>query len=206
LLEWIAWDSFELEKVSRVSRCSCFNPCAFYARSYYATFWCDLRKSFDHDINLCLYYACYAQPAFASPWDNTDDVLTLHDSSFPLAQCMGLETGEPFGGVARFSVADVCFKLKDIFDEVHDLAEAPLKGSRDMFTHEESPSLDYNNVFPNPPGHSHVLPICTLPSQSPEYYFDRPINNFLICDANVNFGYENNVFDVLGGDVDDYVS
>jgi len=34
LLEWIAWDSFEFEKASRISRYSFSDPCAFYARSY----------------------------------------------------------------------------------------------------------------------------------------------------------------------------
>jgi len=56
-LEWIAWDSFEFEKASRISRYSCFDPCAFYSRSYYASFWPDLCKSSDHHINSCPYYA-----------------------------------------------------------------------------------------------------------------------------------------------------
>jgi len=38
LLEWIAWDSFEFEKASCVSRYSFLDPCAFYCRSYYAPF------------------------------------------------------------------------------------------------------------------------------------------------------------------------
>ena len=42
-------------------------------------------------------YACYAQPDLASPKDNTDVVMTLPNSSFPLAQCMGLEVSERFG-------------------------------------------------------------------------------------------------------------
>jgi len=67
LLEWITWDSIEFEKVSRVSRYSFFDPCVFYARFYYAPFWCELCKSSDHETNLCPYYAYYAQPDFASP-------------------------------------------------------------------------------------------------------------------------------------------
>jgi len=74
LLEWIAWDSFEFEKASRISRHSFLDPCSFYSRSYYAPFLCDLCKSSDHDINSCLCYACYAQRDFVSPWDNTDVV------------------------------------------------------------------------------------------------------------------------------------
>jgi len=38
LLEWIAWDSFEVEKASRVSKYLFSDPRAFYARSYYALF------------------------------------------------------------------------------------------------------------------------------------------------------------------------
>ena len=37
-LEWIAWDSFEFEKASHVSRYSFPDSCAFYARSSYAPF------------------------------------------------------------------------------------------------------------------------------------------------------------------------
>jgi len=99
-----------------------------------------LCNSSDHNTNLCPYYACYTQPYVASPWDNTDVVLCLHDSSFPLAQRTGLEAGELFGVVTRFDVADACFKLEDILNEVHDLDETPLKGSRDVFMHEASPN------------------------------------------------------------------
>jgi len=38
LLKWIAWDSFEFEKASRVSRYSFPDPCALHARSYYTPF------------------------------------------------------------------------------------------------------------------------------------------------------------------------
>ena len=36
LLLWVAWDSFEFEKACCVYRYSFPDPCAFYARSYYA--------------------------------------------------------------------------------------------------------------------------------------------------------------------------
>jgi len=36
LLEWVAWDSFEVEKASRFCGYLFHDPCAFYARSYYA--------------------------------------------------------------------------------------------------------------------------------------------------------------------------
>jgi len=116
---------------------------------------------------------------------------------------MGLEVGKPFGVVARCSALDACFKSEDILDEVSDLVETTLEGSRDVFMHEESPSPGCNNVLPNPLDHSHV---CSLPSQSPQYYLDEPINNFLMCDANVSLGFVNNMFSILSGNVDDYVS
>ena len=45
LLEWIAWDSFEFDKASRICGYSCHDPCAFYAKSYYAPLWCDMCNS-----------------------------------------------------------------------------------------------------------------------------------------------------------------
>jgi len=39
LLEWIAWASFEFEKASCFYGNSLHDPCAFYARSYYAPLW-----------------------------------------------------------------------------------------------------------------------------------------------------------------------
>ena len=74
-LEWVAWDSFEFEKASRIYGYSFHVPCAFYDRSYYAPFWCDLCNSFDHNVSSYPYYACYAHP----------------DSSLPLAQCTWFE-------------------------------------------------------------------------------------------------------------------
>ena len=57
LLEWIAWDSFEFEKASHVYGYSFSNTCAFYSRSYYGPFCCDLCKSSEHDTNSCPHYA-----------------------------------------------------------------------------------------------------------------------------------------------------
>ena len=92
--------------------------------------------------------------------DNTKVVLTLHDSSFPLTQLTRLEVGGPFGGIARFSVVDACFKSKDVFHKVHDALETPLEGSRDVFMHEEPPSLGFDNIaLRNPLDHSYVSPI-----------------------------------------------
>jgi len=57
LLERIAWDSFEFEKASRLYGYSFPNPCAFYARSYYDPFWCDMCNFSNHNANSCPYYA-----------------------------------------------------------------------------------------------------------------------------------------------------
>jgi len=90
---------------------------------------------------------------------------------------------------------------------VYDLDKTPLEGSSDAFMHEESPSLCFNNIFlSNSLDHSHISPCCLLPSPSPEYYIDVPISNLMICDANMDLGHEDNMFRMLGGKVDDYVS
>ena len=57
----------------------------FMLRSYYVPLWCDMCNSSNHSITSCPYYACSAQPDFASPRDYTDVVLTLPNSSLPLA-------------------------------------------------------------------------------------------------------------------------
>ena len=148
-----------------------------------------------------------AQPDVASPMDNTDIVLTLPDSSFPLAQCIGLEAGEAFGFIARFNVTNVCFKLEDTFHKVLDLVETPLEGSHDAFMHEESPNLDYDDIgLPNPFDHSYVSPICSLPSPSPEYYIGTPIKNSMIFDATIDLGSVDNTFSMSGGNIDMFLS
>ena len=69
-----------------------------------------------------------------------------------------------------------------------------------MFMHEESPNLGFADiVIPNPLYYSHVFPMCSLPSHSPEYYIDTPIENPMIFNANVDLGYEVNLFSMLGG-------
>jgi len=163
LLEWIAWDSFEFEKASHACRYSVSIPCTFYCRSYYALFWCDLYSSSDHATNSCSYYACCTQPYFASLIDNTEIVPTLNGLSFPLASCMGLGEGDPFGFDARPDVADACFNWEDILDEVHDLDKTPLEGWRDVFMQEKSHSLGCDYAFPNPLDHYHVSLTCSNP-------------------------------------------
>jgi len=114
----------------------------------------------------------------------------------------------PFGILARFSVGDACFESEDTFDEVHDLlGKAPFEGSCDVFIYEKSPSLGFDNiVLPNPVHRSYVSPIYLQPFPSPEYYIDAPIDNPMICDANNDLGYKDNMFSMLGGNVDKFMS
>ena len=98
-------------------------------------------------------YACYDQLNFASPMDNTNVVLSLHDSSFPLAQCTRLKASEPFRFVTKFVVDQTCCELEDTFDTMHDLVEIPFEGSCDVFMHEESLSLCFEGVLLNPIDH-----------------------------------------------------
>jgi len=152
-------------------------------------------------------YACYAQPDFASSTDSIDIILTLPNSSFPLPQCTRLEIGKPFGVVSRFSIVDTCFESEDILDEVHALAATPLEGSSDVFMCEDFPSLGFDSIsLFNPLDHSHVSFSCLLPSPLPEYHIFVPIDNLMIHDVVMDLGYEDNVFYMLGGSVDDYVS
>jgi len=48
--------------------------------------------------------------------------------------------------------------------------------------------------------------MCSQPSQSPEYFLDEPIDNPMIYHANIDLGYKDNIFDVLGGNLDNFVS
>jgi len=89
---------------------------------------------------------------------------------------------------------------------VHDLVETLLEGRTAVFMHEEFTSLGCNNVLPNPLDHSHASPLCSLPSPSSKYYIYMPIDYHMICDANVDLDCEDNVFGVLSGSVDNFVS
>jgi len=57
------------------------DPRGLYARSYYASLWCDMYNSSVHNVSSCPYCACY----------------THSDSSLPLTPRMRLEAGQPFG-------------------------------------------------------------------------------------------------------------
>ena len=75
-----------------------------------------------------------------------------------------------------------------------------------MCVHKESPSLGFDDsVLPNSLNHSHIFLLCSQPSPSPKYYIYVPIDNPVIFNSNVELGYEDNVFGMLGGSVGDYV-
>ena len=122
LLQWIAWDSFEFEKGSRVFIYSFPYPSTFYSRSYYAPFAVICIVLLNMKLICVLYYACYTQPSFVLPWDTLD-------------QCTGLEVDEPFRIVAKFSIADASFETEDTFDKVHDPIGTPSEGSHEVFVH-----------------------------------------------------------------------
>jgi len=48
--------------------------------------------------------------------------------------------------------------------------------------------------------------MCLQPSTSPEYDIVELIDNSMICDANDDLGYVDNMFSVLGGSFDNYMS
>jgi len=89
---------------------------------------------------------------------------------------------------------------------VYVLAKTPLEVSYDVYVHKEPPSLDCDNVLPNPLDHSHVFSLCSPTFPSLEYYFDAPIYNPMICDAIMNLGSEDNMFNALGGNVINFLS
>jgi len=104
---------------------------------------------------------------------------------------MRLEVGEPFGLVAKIGMNNALGGLETPFEEVHTLVFTPLKGCRDIFVHEGSSSLACDNVVPNPLEHFHVSTFCSQPSSSPENTYDVPIDNFELCDGNVDMGNAN---------------
>jgi len=73
--------------------------------------------------------------------------------------------------------------------------------------HEESHSLDFHDIaLPNFLDHSHVFPMCSQPSISLGYSLDVPVDNPKICDSNVDLGHQDNEFNVLGGNVHNFLS
>jgi len=96
--------------------------------------------------------------------------------------------------------------LENTFDMERNLVDTPLKGCHDMFVHEGSPSLGSNHVIHSSLEHSHVSSFCSQRLFPLELDFVVPIDNFEICDFNVDLGNENNIFNVLGGNVENFES
>ena len=84
--------------------------------------------------------------------------------------------------------------LEDTFYMEHNLVDTPLEGCRDVFMHEGSSSLAYDKVLPSSLENSHVSTFCSQPSFFPECTIDVRINNFEICNSNVDMGYADNMF------------
>ena len=68
----------------------------------------------------------------------------------------------------------------------------------------DSTSLSYEIFLPNPLDHSHVSTTCSQPSFFHNYYFDVPIDNPLICNSNVDLNRKHNVFNMLGGKINNF--
>ena len=62
---------------------------------------------------------------------------------------------------------------KDTSDVVYNIAEIPLEVSYDMCVHEESCSLDCDNILSNHLDQSDVSPMCPHPSLTLEYILMR---------------------------------
>jgi len=101
---------------------------------------------------------------------------------------------------------DLC-GFEDTFDMEHNLVSTPLEGCRDVFLHEGSPSLTHDNVIPSPLEHSHASSLCSQPSSSsPELDLDVPNDILKLCEYNIDLGPKNNMFNLLGGNVENFES
>jgi len=113
---------------------------------------------------------------------------------------------EPIGLVAKFDVHYAHFESEDTYDVVHNIVENPLEGCCDVFVHEASSSWSFDKVLPNPLDESHVYLMCSQPSFFSVFYCNLPIDNHMIRDATSDLGYEDNMFDVFDGNIDNFLS
>ena len=60
--------------------------------------------------------------------------------------------------------------------------------------------------FLEPLNSCHILLLSSPPSLSPTYYLDMPIDYPMICCANIDLGYIDNAFALLGGPISNVVS
>jgi len=93
-----------------------------------------------------------------------------------------------------------------IFNEVHYLARTPLQGHYDVFVHEESFSFVAIYVIPNSLERSHLSLMHSQPSCSPKCFVDVPNDISKLCDSNIDMGYADNMFHMLGGNVETFES
>ena len=83
----------------------------------------------------------------------------------------------------------------------------PLEELHDIFIHKKSPSLGFDDsVIPNPLDHSHVSPMYLRPSHYPKCDIVEPIDNSMICNANIDLGCDDKMFNILGGNIDNFLS
>jgi len=114
--------------------------------------------------------------------------------------------GDTFLLDASFGMNNDLCGFEDTLDREHNLVDTPLEGCREVFVHEGSPSVTYDNVMPNPLKHSPISIFCLQPSSSPELDLDVPNDISTICDFNVDMGHDNNMFNMLGGNVENFES
>jgi len=88
---------------------------------------------------------------------------------------------------------------------VYNLVEPPFEMSCGVLVHEKSSSLSYEIGLFNPLDHSHVSHMCSQLSFSPKCYFNVPNDNSMLCDSNVDLGYQDNTFNMLNGKVANFL-
>jgi len=119
----------------------------------------------------------------------------------------GIRGGEPFGYVTNFGMNNDLCGFEDTLNRGHNLVDPPLEGCRDLFVHEGSSSLSFENVLPNPLEHAHVSTFSSQPSSSsPEYTYDVPNDISEISDSNVGVGNKDHMLNLLGGNVENFES
>jgi len=115
--------------------------------------------------------------------------------------------GEPFRFIDRFSVVNACFESEYALDNLCDLDKTHLEGHAMCLCMRGLLDLVLIILYhPDPLDHSFTSPHYLLPSPSPKYYIDVPIDNPMICSATMDLSYEDNLFDVPRRNVDDNVS
>jgi len=81
----------------------------------------------------------------------------------------------------------------------YNLVDTPLERCHDMLVHEGSPRLSCDIVIPSSLERSHVSPMLSQPSFSPEHSFDVPNDISKLSYSNIDLGHENNIFNMLEG-------